>query len=219
LAWLLTIGVTPLPYVVSDSKKELTTIALYGLFVILFVTWGFGLLHRIASPGSLDAIATFGDEIGRFRGHTGSADEDMVRLPIEKTCTGLRRCPSHPCHDRNFSAVTCLSRCVRKRIARSGVRTPFSSDDRAGRSSDVGLDFTRSRRRGVIPVSSIAANKSFCGDKVRTWSDRVYLVGLRTHACPRTYLRTNLTQERLPAHPSLLMAIGYSIVITSSAGF
>jgi membrane protease YdiL (CAAX protease family) len=36
---------------------------------------------------------------------------------------------------------------------------------------------------------------------------------------PGLYLRTNLTQEGLPAHPSLLMAIGYSIVITSSAGF
>ena len=47
LAWLLTIGVTPLPYVVSDMKKELTTIALYGLFVVLFVTWGFGLIHKI----------------------------------------------------------------------------------------------------------------------------------------------------------------------------
>jgi hypothetical protein len=47
LAWLLTIGVTPLPYVVSDTKKELTTIALYGLFVVLFVTWGFGLIHKI----------------------------------------------------------------------------------------------------------------------------------------------------------------------------
>jgi membrane protease YdiL (CAAX protease family) len=36
---------------------------------------------------------------------------------------------------------------------------------------------------------------------------------------PGLYLRTNLTQEGLPPHPSLLMAIGYSVVITSSAGF
>ena len=36
---------------------------------------------------------------------------------------------------------------------------------------------------------------------------------------PGLYLRRNLTQEGLPAHPSLLMAIGYSIVITSTAGF
>jgi len=36
---------------------------------------------------------------------------------------------------------------------------------------------------------------------------------------PGLYLRTSLMQEGLPPHPSLLMAIGYSIVITSSAGF
>lgn len=35
---------------------------------------------------------------------------------------------------------------------------------------------------------------------------------------PGLYLRTGLTQEGLE-HPSLLMAVGYSIVITSIAGF
>jgi len=43
------------------------------------------------------------------------------------------------------------------------------------------------------------------------------LFGL-AHA-PGLYLRTGLTQEGLPAHPPLLMAVGYSIVITSVAGF
>ena len=36
---------------------------------------------------------------------------------------------------------------------------------------------------------------------------------------PGLYLRTSATQEGLAAHPSLLMAVGYSIVITSVAGF
>lgn len=36
---------------------------------------------------------------------------------------------------------------------------------------------------------------------------------------PGLYLRTGLTQEGLPLHPSLLMAAGYSIVIISVAGF
>jgi membrane protease YdiL (CAAX protease family) len=36
---------------------------------------------------------------------------------------------------------------------------------------------------------------------------------------PGLYLRTGLTQEGLSPHPSLLMAVGYSIVITSVAGF
>ena len=36
---------------------------------------------------------------------------------------------------------------------------------------------------------------------------------------PGLYLRTSMTQEGLPAHPSFLMAVGYSIVITSVAGF
>jgi len=36
---------------------------------------------------------------------------------------------------------------------------------------------------------------------------------------PGLYLRTSATQEGLAAHPSFLMAVGYSIVITSIAGF
>ncbi|HEY4962655.1 MAG TPA: CPBP family intramembrane glutamic endopeptidase, partial [Terriglobales bacterium] len=36
---------------------------------------------------------------------------------------------------------------------------------------------------------------------------------------PGLYLRTSMTQEGLAAHPSFLMAVGYSIVITSVAGF
>ncbi len=36
---------------------------------------------------------------------------------------------------------------------------------------------------------------------------------------PGLYLRTSVTHEGLAAHPSFLMAVGYSIVITSVAGF
>jgi hypothetical protein len=36
---------------------------------------------------------------------------------------------------------------------------------------------------------------------------------------PGLYLRTSVTQEGLSAHPSFPMAVGYSIVITSVAGF
>ena len=36
---------------------------------------------------------------------------------------------------------------------------------------------------------------------------------------PGLYLRTAVTQEGLPPHPALWMAVGYSIVITSVAGF
>jgi membrane protease YdiL (CAAX protease family) len=43
------------------------------------------------------------------------------------------------------------------------------------------------------------------------------LFGL-VHA-PGLYLRSGATQEGLSANPSLLMAVGYSIVITSVAGF
>ncbi|HYA64529.1 MAG TPA: CPBP family intramembrane glutamic endopeptidase, partial [Candidatus Sulfotelmatobacter sp.] len=42
------------------------------------------------------------------------------------------------------------------------------------------------------------------------------LFGL-VHA-PGLYLRTSATQESLGSHPSLLMAVGYSIVMTSLAG-
>jgi len=45
------------------------------------------------------------------------------------------------------------------------------------------------------------------------------LVGEKVDSLPEALSLEDLTQEGLPGHPSLLLAIGYSIVITSSAGF
>jgi membrane protease YdiL (CAAX protease family) len=218
-AWLLTIGVTPLPYVVSDRKKELTTIALYGLFVVLFVTWGFGLLHKIAPPGPVDAIATLAAKLVVF-----------VAIPtaLMKTWFGYswRKLAAASSAARHILAMTGISvlllvfQCVFGRGLRDlaaahlspmmiGVGVPLTL---AWISLEAGV-VEEFFFRVLLQTRISAAIRSELGAIVLT----SLAFGLM-HA-PGLYLRTNLTQEGLPAHPSLLMAIGYSIVITSSAGF
>ena len=55
IAWLLAIGVLPLPYAIVKPKEELATIGLYYIAVIAFVTWGFGFLHKAVPAGLADA--------------------------------------------------------------------------------------------------------------------------------------------------------------------
>jgi membrane protease YdiL (CAAX protease family) len=219
LAWLLTIGVTPLPYVVSDTKKELTTIALYGLFVVLFVTWGFGLIHKVAPQGPGDAIATLAAKLVVF-----------VAIPTALMNTRFgyswRKLAPASSTARHILAATGISvlllvfQCVFGR----GLRD-LASAHLSGAMIGLGVPMTLvwiSLEAGVVEefffrvllqTRISAAIKSELGAIVLT----SLAFGLM-HA-PGLYLRTNLTQEGLPAHPSLLMAIGYSIVITSSAGF
>ncbi len=55
-AWLLTIGVKPLPYAVRQPRKELTFIAIYLLPVVAFITWGLGAIHRYIPADPADAF-------------------------------------------------------------------------------------------------------------------------------------------------------------------
>jgi uncharacterized protein len=219
LAWLLTIGITPLSYVVSDRTKELTTVALYGLFVVLFVSWGFDLVHKAASPGPIDAIAILAAKLAVF-----------VAIPaaLMKARFGYSFARLAPASGaaRHISAAVGISALL---LVFQGVFGRGLRDLAAAHLSStmIGLGvpltllwvFTGSRSCGRVFFRALLQTR--ISAVIRSEVTAVVLTSLAfglMHA-PGLYLRTNLTQEGLPAHPSLFMAMGYSIVITSSAGF
>jgi len=219
LAWLLTIGVTRLPYAVFDAKKELTTIASYGLFVVLFVTWGFDLVHKAASPGPVDAIAILAAKLAVFVAIPAALMKARFGYSFGRlaSASGTAR---HVLAAAGISALLLVFQGVFGRGLRDLAAAHLSAT-----MLGIGIPLTLawvSLEAGVVEefffrvllqTRISAAIKSELGAIVLT----SLAFGLM-HA-PGLYLRTNLTQEGLPPHPSLLMAIGYSIVITSSAGF
>jgi membrane protease YdiL (CAAX protease family) len=219
LAWLLTVHVTRIPYAVVDAKKELTTIVSYGLFVVLFVTWGFDLVHKAAPPGPIDAIAIlaaklavfvampaalmkarFGYSFGRLAPSSGAARQILAAAGISALLLIFQGVLGRGLRDL---AAAHLSATM------LGIGIPLTwvwVSLEAGVVEEFFFRVLLQTRISAVLKSELAA---------------VVLTSLAfglMHA-PGLYLRTNLTQEGLPPHPSLLMAIGYSIVITSSAGF
>lgn len=218
-AWLLTIGVNPLSYVVPNAKRELAAIALYGLFVVLFVTWGLGLLHKIAPPGPVDAIAILMAKLAVF-----------VAMPaaLVKTWFGYswRRLTPTSSAARPLLATTGISvlLLVFQGVFGRGLRDLGAAHLPATMIA-VGIPLTlawMSLEAGVVEEFFFRVLlQTRIAAAIRSELGAIVLTSLAfglIHA-PGLYLRTNLMQEGLPPHPSLLMAIGYSIVITSSAGF
>jgi membrane protease YdiL (CAAX protease family) len=219
LAWLLTIGVTRLPYAIFDAKKELTMIAWYGLFVALFVTWGFDLIHRVASPGPIDAVAILAAKLVVFVAIPSALMKKTFNYSFRRLAPVSISAP----HTLALTGISVLLLAFQSLFGR-GLRD-LAAAHLSATMIGIGVPLTLawvSFEAGVVEeyffrvllqTRIAAAIKSELGAIVLT----SLAFGLM-HA-PGLYLRTHLTQEGLPPHPSLLIAIGYSIVITSSAGF
>jgi len=219
LAWLLTIGVKPLSYVVLDAKGELAAIVQYGLFVVVFVTWGFSLLHRIATPGPQDAIVVLVAKLAVF-----------VAIPAAVTTTrfgySFRRLAPASGAARHILAMAGISALL---LIFQGVFGRGLRDLAAAHLSVTMIGLGVPLTLAWVSIEAGVVEEFFfrvllqtrISSAIRSELGAIVLTSLAfglIHA-PGLYLRTNLTQEGLPPHPSLLMAIGYSIVITSSAGF
>jgi uncharacterized protein len=219
MAWLLTIGVTPLLYVVSDEEKDLTTIALYGLFVVLFVTWGFDLIHKAASPGPIDAIAILAAKLAVFVAIPAA----LMKARFGYSFAGLAPASGAARHIFAAAGISALLLVFQGVLGR-GLRD-LAAAHLSSTMIGLGVPLTLvwvSLEAGVVEEFFFRALlQTRISAVMKSEVAAVVLTSLAfglMHA-PGLYLRTNLTQEGLPPHPSLLMAIGYSIVITSSAGF
>ena len=56
-AWLLTIGVKPLPYQVREPRKKRMTLLVYLLPLAVFIAFGFSAIHRCVAGEPADSLA------------------------------------------------------------------------------------------------------------------------------------------------------------------
>jgi uncharacterized protein len=217
-AWLFTLHARPLAYPVVSPAQELATIGAFLLLAVAFVTWGLGMLHRYFPSDPAGAIVVLAAKLAIFvifpalmmRAQFGYGLRQLA--PISAP-------PSHLLAAFGMSALLLAFQAVFGRGLRdiASVHLPAVTllwgfpltfvwlALEAGVVEEFFFRVLLQTRLSAALKSELAA---------------VVLMSLifgMAHG-PGIYLRTGLTQEGLK-NPSLLMAVGYSIVVVSVAGF
>jgi membrane protease YdiL (CAAX protease family) len=218
-AWLLTLRSRPLIYDVLEPAKEVTAILVYMLPLTAFVTWGFDLVRRMVPNDPAQAVALVLVKLAIF-----------VAIPawLMRRRFGYFWCELAPRSFRRSHMVALVGIALLilafQSVAGRGLR-----DIRAAHISATTLlwgipvtFFWLVIEAGVVEEFFFRCLlQSRLSAALRSRLGAIVVMSLLfglMHA-PGLYLRTAVTQEGLPAHPTLWMAIGYSIVITSVAGF
>ncbi|HKH98723.1 MAG TPA: CPBP family intramembrane glutamic endopeptidase [Candidatus Sulfotelmatobacter sp.] len=217
-AWLLTARVSPLDYAVVSPKQELATVGAYLAPVVVFVTWGLGFLHRYfpTDPENAVVILTaklilfvvipamifqvqFGYSLRQLAPSSARGGYLLVALGMSVLLLGFQAVLGHGLRDIASAHLP---------PATLFYGLPLTFVWLAIEAGVVEEFFFRV----LLQTRLSAVLKSELGGIV------VMALAFGLAHAPGIYLRTGLTQEGLQ-HPSLLMAVGYSIVIVSLAGF
>jgi CAAX protease family protein len=219
LAWLLTLGVAPLAYRVREPARELQLLLLYMFPLAVFIAYGFSTIHRWVPGEPADSLVILVAKLSVFVAipawlmfsRFGYSMRDLVPVSLPTS------------HLLAFVGIGGLL-LVFQSVAGRGLRD-INAASVPGDTLLFGLPLVfvwLALEVGVVEEFFFrvllqsrlsAALRSELGGIVVM----ALLFGL-VHA-PGLYLRTSVTQEGLSGHPSVWMAVGYSIVITSVAGF
>jgi len=218
-AWLLTLGTRPLPYEVRHPGREAGFLAVYLIPLTAYITWAGTAIRKYVPVEPAQASAILAAKLLFF-----------VVIP------GWVMCALYGYTARDLAPISFRRRAVFTFAGMAVLLIGFQAVLGRGLRDILQAHVPASTLLLGLPVAFLwlaleagvveefffrvllqsrlaAATGSELGGIVLM----AVLFGL-AHA-PGLYLRTGLTQEGLPAHPPLLMAIGYSIVITSVAGF
>jgi membrane protease YdiL (CAAX protease family) len=216
--WLLTLRVSPLDYPIANPEKELATVAAWLLPVVAFITWGLGLLHRYVPSDPADAFVILAAKLIVFvivpailmRARFGYSVRQLAPMSVRAShvLVGLGMCFLMLAFQSVLGRGLQDIRNAHLPGAMLAYGVPLTFVWLALEAGVVEEFFFRV----LLQTRLSAVLKSDLGAIVIM----SLLFGL-AHA-PGLYLRASLTQEGLQ-HPSVLMAVGYSIVITSVAGF
>jgi membrane protease YdiL (CAAX protease family) len=218
-AWFATMGVTALPYIVLQPSAELFTLISYLAPLTACVTWGFDAIRRWVPNDPAQANTIMLVKLTIFVGIPAW----LMRRRFGYSWEQLAPASARPKQVRALIIVAALMLAFQSILGR-GLRDIRAAHIAAGTllwGIPVALVWIALEAgvveefffRCLLQSRLSAALRSELGGIVVM----ALLFGLM-HA-PGLYLRTGVTQENLPAHPSLGMAIGYSIVVTSVAGF
>ena len=217
LSLLSTRRVSALPYAVIQPAWETTALLVYLAVVAIVLVWGFGAVARIQSE-PLHTVVLLGVKLATcvlapaamllVSGRYGIRE----LAPVSFHWAALR--PALWMSLAVFAMQALLGRGIHDirqahfPVWTLAVAAPLSF---AWLVVEVGV-VEEFFFRVLLQERLAAVLRSPCGGLVVA----AVLFGL-VHA-PGLYLRTAATQESIGPHPSLLMAVGYSIVMTSLAG-
>jgi len=218
-AWLLTIGVKPLPYRVLEPGREVRTLLLYLIPLTAFIAFGFAAIHRYVTSEPADSIAILLAKLAVFV---------VVPAWIMVAGFGYRPADLAPVSTKTSHMLVFMSMSlvlvIFQSVAGRGLRE-FAHARLPGNTLLFGMPLVflwLVLEVGVVEEFFFRVLlQSRLSAALRSELGGIVLMSLifgLVHA-PGLYLRTSVTQEGLSSHPSLLMAVGYSIVITSVAGF
>jgi membrane protease YdiL (CAAX protease family) len=219
LAWLLTIGIQPLPYQVREPRRESIALLTYLIPLAAFIAYGFSAIHRWVTGDPADSLAILAAKLAVFVILPGW----MMASRFGYSARQLAPMSTKFSHLLVFVGMA-VALLAFQSIAGRGLRD-LAEAHVSGNTLVFGMPLVflwlvievgvveEFFFRVLLQSRLSAALRSELGGIVVA----SLLFGL-VHA-PGLYLRTGATQEGLSAHPSLGMAIGYSIVITSVAGF
>jgi membrane protease YdiL (CAAX protease family) len=219
LAWLLTLGVKPLPYHVREPGRELRLLFLYMIPLAVFIAYGFSAIHRWVPSEPADSLVILAAKLlvfvaipaGLMISRFGYSMRDLAPLSLPTS------------HMLAFVGVGALL-LVFQSVAGRGLRD-IAAANVSGDTLLLGMPVVfiwLALEVGVVEEFFFRVLlQSRLSATLRSELGGIVLMSLLfglIHA-PGLYLRTSVTQEGLSGHPSVWMAIGYSIVITSVAGF
>ena len=218
-AWLLTIGIKPLPCRVLEPGRELATLLVYLLPLTAFIAFGFSAIHRHVTLEPADSLAILAAKLAVFV--VVPAWIMVVRFGYR--LTELAPMSTQTSHTLVFLGMS-LVLVVFQSVAGRGLRD-IAEAHVSGNTLLFGMPLVflwLVLEVGVVEEFFFRVLlQSRLSAALRSELGGIVLMSLifgLVHA-PGLYLRTSMTQEGLAAHPSFLMAVGYSIVITSVAGF
>ena len=219
IALLLTLGVKPLPFQVLEPGRELQSLLLYMVPLAVFLVYGFDAIHRWVPGEPADLLVLL---VAKLTVFVATPAWIMVAR-YHYRLSELTPSAMPTSHMLAFVGMAGLLVAFQS-VAGGGLRD-IAAAHVPGDTLLFGMPLVflwlvlevgvveEFFFRVLLQSRLSAAMRSELGGIVVM----ALLFGL-IHA-PGLYLRTSVTQEGLPAHPSLWMAVGYSIVITSVAGF
>lgn len=219
IAWLLTLGVKPLPYYVREPGRELQTLLLYMLPLAVFIAYGFDAIHRWVPAEPANSLIILIAKLAAFVAIPAWILTSIFRYRLPE----LAPIALPTSHILAFVGMAGLL-IVFQSVAGRGMRD-IAAANVPGDTLLSGMPlvfFWLVLEVGVVEEFFFRVLlQSRLSAAMRSELGAIVVIALLfglIHA-PGLYLRTNVTQEGLSGHPSLWMAIGYSIVITSVAGF
>jgi len=218
-AWLLTIGVRPLTHQVWQPGTELLVLGVYIIPLVGVVTWGFDALRRAIPNDPAQAVALLVLKLVVFV----AIPAWIMSWRFGYSWKELAPSASGTSHMLAVVGMAFLLLLFQSTAGR-GLRD-ISAAHVSGETMLWGVPLAfawLALEAGVVEEFFFRCLlQSRLSAALRSELGGIVLMALLfglIHA-PGLYLRTSVTQEGLPAHPALWMAIGYSIVITSVAGF